>query len=444
MATVNFRLRSQANKNVSVKIYLSTGRKNLIELNTGFTINPKHWSGSTNRPKQNIDENRKLFNNLKKLESFVFENLNNDLGKGVLIDSNWLENQIKICFERVEKTDNSILTNHIQYIIDNANTRKIRGTSKIGISQNRIKNLETFKSTIVNYQKDIKKQINLLEINKPFVDRFTNWLMNTKKYSTNYSGKIIDNLKTVCLDAEKLGIKTNPYIKQIEGFSESSEDRHIVTLSFNELDEINNATIDNPAHHNARNWLLIGCEIGQRAGDLLNITKDNIRYKGGNMYLDLTQQKTGKSVTIGIVNPRIVDILENDFPHKISTQKLNFYIKKVCETAKINELIEGKRFNPEAKKDKPETMRRILGVYPKYDLITTHSFRRSFATNYYKIIPTPILIGITGHSKESLFLQYINRAEDKDTNADLFRTFYEQMNKDKKPKMKLLPNGTNP
>lgn len=438
MATVNFRLRSQANKNVSIKIYLSTGRKNLIELNTGFTINPKDWSETTNRPKQNSTENKQIFNNLKKLESFIFENLNNDLGKGILIDIHWLQNQINNCFERIEKTDNGLLSNHIQYIIDNANTRKIKGTSKIGISQSRIKNLETFKKLVEVYQKEIKKQINFLDINKQFVDKFTNWLMNTKKYSTNYSGKVIDNLKTVCLDAEKLDIKTNPYIKQIEGFSESNKDRYIVTLSIDELNTISNTDITNPAYNNARNWLLIGCEIGQRAGDLLNITKDNIRYKGGNMYLDLTQQKTGKSVTVGIVNPRIVDIIENNFPHKISTQKLNFYIKKVCEIAKINEMTEGKRLNPKAKKDNPETMRKVLGFYPKYELITTHSFRRSFATNYYKKIPTPILIGITAHSKESLFLHYINRVEDKDANADLFRTFYEQMNKEKQPQLKVI------
>lgn len=43
MASVNFRLRSNANKNVAIKVYLSTGRNNLIELNTGFTINPKNW-----------------------------------------------------------------------------------------------------------------------------------------------------------------------------------------------------------------------------------------------------------------------------------------------------------------------------------------------------------------------------------------------------------------
>jgi integrase len=438
MATVQFRLRSKANKNVSIKVRLINGKNLDIELNTGFTINPKDWSDTTDRPKQNNTENKRIFNNLKKLESFIFENLNNDLGNGVLIDNHWLQNQINVCFERIEKTDNGLLTNHIQYIIDNAKTRKIKGTSKIGISQNRIKNLATFKKLIESYQKEIKKTINFLDINKTFVEKLTNWLMNTKNYSTNYSGKVIDNLKTVCLDAEKLDIKTNPYTKQIEGFSESNEDRHIVTLSFNELEQIRTAEIENTALKNARNWLLIGCEIGQRAGDLLNITKDDIRYKAGNMYVDIIQQKTKKSVTIGIVTPYVIDIIENDFPHKISTQKLNSYIKKVCEIAGLDEMIKGKKMNPSANKNNPESIRKILGVYPKYELITTHSFRRSFATNYYKIIPTALLIGITGHSKESLFLQYINEPEDKDANADLFRTFYEQMNKDKEPKLKLV------
>jgi integrase len=438
MATVNFRIRSNANKNVSIKIILSQGRGNALETNTGFSINPKNW-GKGKPTQNNTTENRQLTNSLKKLESYILENLNKDLASGIIIDNHWLQNQINVCFERIEKTDNGLLTNHIQYIIDNANTRKIRGTKKIGISQNRIKNLATFKKLIETYQKEIKKPINFLDINKTFVEKLTNWLLNKKNYSINYSGKVIDNLKTVCLDAEKNdNIKTNPYIQQIEGFSESNEDRHIVTLSFDELEQIRTAEIENTALKNARNWLLIGCEIGQRAGDLLNITKDDIRYKAGNMYVDIIQQKTGKSVTIGIVNPYVIDIIENDFPHKISTQKLNSYIKKVCEIAGLDEMVEGKKMNPKAKKENPESIRKILGVYPKHELITTHSFRRSFATNYYKKIPTAILIGITGHSKESLFLQYINRKEDKDANADLFRTFYEQMNKDKEPKLKLV------
>jgi hypothetical protein len=154
------------------------------------------------------------------------------------------------------------------------------------------------------------------------------------------------------------------------------------------------------------------------------------------MYLDLVQQKTNKSVTIGIIAPHVIDIIENEFPTTVLHQTLNVQIRKVCETAKINEKVKGSKLDA-------LTNRKKLDFYPKYELITSHCFRRSFCTNYYKKIPTAILIGISGHSKESLFLSYINKREDKDANADLFMKFYEDLNKDKKPEMRVVQSGTN-
>lgn len=460
MATVNFRLRSKANKNVSIKVYLSLERGNVIELNTGFTINPKDWSKDTDRPLKNTTENKLIFNNLKKLESFLYNNLNTDLGNNVLIDTFWIQTQINKCFDRVVKTDTGLLINHIQYILDNANTRKVRinGGVKIGLSKETIKNYTVFKNIILEYQKTIKKQIQFIEITNTFVDKFTNWLVNTKKYSANTTGRELQILKTVCIDAEKNEIPVTPYSKIIQHFGESDKDRYIQTLSFDELEQIKSTNftdiqqlkdfkIANPqltknliltpeTLNNARNWILIGCEIGQRGGDLLKITNENIRYKGGKMYLDIIQQKTNKSVTIGIIAPHVIDIIENDLPLEIPHQKLNDYSKVVCILAGIVEVVKGTKLNT-------ETNRKELGKYPKYELIASHCFRRSFASNYYKIIPTAILIGITGHSKESLFLTYINKREDKDANADLFMKFYEDLNKDKKPEMKVIKNGTN-
>ena len=455
MATVNFRLRSKANKNVSIKVRLSIDRNNVFELNTSFSINPKDWSETTGLPKQTNPENKILSSNLKKLDSFITKNLNTDLGKGILIDSNWLESKINECFSRIVKTDTSLLVNHIQYIIDNANTRKVK--NKIGLSPSTIKNYTLFKNIITEYQKKIKKQIQFVEITKPFVDKFTNWLINTKKYSTNYAGKQLEILKTVCIDAEKNEIPVTPYSKIIPFFRESDKDRYIQTLSFDELELIKNIDLsdreqlnrfkkDNPeltknlsitpeSLNNVRNWILLGCEIGQLGGDLLEITNENIRYNGKNYYIDITQQKTNKSVTIGIIAPHVIDIIENNLPKKIPHQKLNEYAKVICKLAGIDAVVKGTKLNT-------DTNRKELGNYPKYELISSHCFRRSFASNYYKKIPTAVLIGITGHSKESLFLTYINKREDKDSNADLFMQFYEKLNKDKTPEMKVLKNGT--
>ena len=64
--------------------------------------------------------------------------------------------------------------------------------------------------------------------------------------------------------------------------------------------------------------------------------------------------------------------------------------------------------------------RKRLYPNPKYDLISSHDLRRSFATNYFGKIETPILMQITGHSKESTFLSYIGSQVNKDTYADAF------------------------
>jgi integrase len=437
MATIQYRLRSKANKNVSIKIRLSINRDNVFELNTGFTIHPNNWSDTNGLPKQTLAENKLISNNLKKLESYIFENLNTDLGKSILIDTFWLESKINDCFERIEKTDTGLIVNYIQDIIDNSSTRKvkIKGGYKLGLSKSRENSFVSTKSIISEYQTKTKTKIHFIDINENLIDKLTNWLIKTKRYAINTASKHIANIKTISIEAEKKGIQVNPFAKQITIFSESDEDRFIQTLSFDELETIRTTDIKGEAYNNARKWLLIGCEIGQRGGDLMNITKENIRYKAGNMYLDIIQEKTKKSVTIGIIAPHIIDIIENSFPYKISTQKLNLYIKEVCKIAKIDTLTEGKIFDA-------KTGRKELKFYEKHKLITSHSFRRSFATNYYKIVPTAILIGITGHSKESLFLIYINKSEDKDSNADLFMKFYETINKDKKPEMKLIKNGT--
>ena len=458
MATVQFRLRSKANKNVSIKVRVTLSRGNDLELNTGFTINPKDWSKDTDRPKQNNTENKLIFSNLKKLDSFIYNNLNKDLGNNVLIDSFWLDSQIKDCFDRVEKTDSGLLVNHIQYIIDNANTRT-KKNGEIGLDKNTIKNYNTFKKLIIDYQGIIKKQIQFLEIKKPFVEKFKSWLINTQGYTTNYSGKNLEMLKAVCRDAEKEEIPTTPYSKTIEYFREQSKDRYIHTLSYKEIEQIRIADFTNEAQlkefkkdnpeltkklsltpeklNNARNWLLIGCAIGQRGGDLLNITRDNIRYNiKGFMYLDITQEKTGKEITLSINEKDIIDILENNLPTKIADQKLNEFTKVICKLSEINELTKGKKYNI-------ETNRRELGTHPKYEFITSHCFRRSFVTNKNKDWNTKTIMDVTGHSKESLVYSYINEREDKDLKADLQRIEYQNQTKDKTPEMKLIKNGTN-
>jgi len=433
MATIKYYVFSSKD---TAQIYLrfSASRELVLKSKVGFIINPKDWSNNTNLPKPNSESNKVLSSKLQKLKLYILEKYNEAQGTEDAINLHWLKENIDSCFSRHVRTDSKVLLKYIQFIIDNASIRKVKGKNKLGISESRVKSYITFKNLMSEYENHLKSTITLLDIDRLFVTNFTKWLLELKKYSTNYAGKQLDNLKTVCLDAQKNGIKINDYVPFIERFSEANEDRLIATLSFDEIDKIKKLKTTSKALENARKWILIGCEIGQRGNDLLALTKENIRYNNKGYYIDLIQQKTKKNVTVSLIDEFVIEIIENDFPKSISIQKLNTYIKQVCKLAGIDEPIEGKKINP-------NTKRKETGMYPKYELISSHCFRRSFATNYYKKVPTAILIGITGHSKESLFLQYINQNEDKDSNADLFRDFHKKLNADKPNQIKILKHG---
>ena len=51
-------------------------------------------------------------------------------------------------------------------------------------------------------------------------------------------------------------------------------------------------------------------------------------------------------------------------------------------------------------------------MFPKYALVSSHTARRSFATNAYKAgIPSIAIMKITGHKRESTFMRYIRVSE---------------------------------
>ncbi|PHR42487.1 MAG: integrase [Fluviicola sp.] len=421
MASLKYRVKGTKDDS-SIYVRLSAGRGVNIECKTGFVIKPRNWKTDAGYPKQSTPELKNLFNKLKTLEAYTYDAFNEAQGNGDEIDKHWLEGVIASCFDRTIRQNENLVTIHVQHIIDNAASKKIPGRNTIGLSHGRVKAYKVFKKNFTAFGIHVGKQIQLIDLNARLIEKFKKWLLEHKKYSVNYSGKNLDNLKAIVNDARKAGKKVHPDALNIESFTESNEDRHIVTLSFDEIERIKKTDLSSAALINARKWLVLGCELGQRVGDLLSIKKSNIRREGDFVFVDILQQKTGKEVTIPLASKEMQDLILKNPPYPISQQKLNQHIKDLCKSAEINELCKGKILDKKIN-------RKVYGKYPKYELITTHTFRRSFATNYYKKMPTPVLMTITGHSKESMFLKYINRQEDKDENARLFLKYYNELNK---------------
>jgi hypothetical protein len=112
----------------------------------------------------------------------------------------------------------------------------------------------------------------------------------------------------------------------------------------------------------------------------------------------LKQQKTGKLVAIQILLEAL-EIFEDGMPYKISLVHFNEYIKEV----KATNLSTPTKGCKKLKHNLPT----VEGVFPKHEVVSSHVCRRSFSSNYYGRIPTSVLMVITGHGTERMFLSYI-------------------------------------
>ena len=400
MATLKFVLQSK-NDNANIYIRYSINRKTIIYRKSGFVINPKDWSNTNAQPIQKSQELKALKSKLDKLATFVNDAYNVSVSEGAEFTGDWLQLQIDLYNKKTPVLELDIFTTYIQKYIDDA-PYKQNAKKELGLSNGRVQNLKLFKTTVLKYEAEVlkSKKIVIRDINLKFVEQYKGWMFG-KGYSTNYVGKNIANIRTVCLDAYKNDIETSTQIKNIKGISESREPEDIVFLSEEEQEAIKKAPLIREALINARKWLLLGCLIGQRGGDLLSITAKNIKEINGIKIIELKQQKTGKLVAIPLL-PEAIEIIESGLPYKTSLVHFNIHIKDICQEAGINEPTKGRI---KEKKGTPHKK----DVFKKWEVISSHVCRRSFCTNFYGRIPTPVLMNISSHGTEKMFLKYIGK-----------------------------------
>lgn len=218
--------------------------------------------------------------------------------------------------------------------------------------------------------------------------------MEDKGLSGNTIGGYLKNIKVFAKEAAK-EFPVHPFILTPEFYLPSEETQHVY-VDEKEIDIIFNMKPTNEKLLNVRNWFIIGCWTGLRISDwgrVKNIDKDII---------EITPLKTkftsGVSVSIPI-HPQVKSIIErHGMPYKISSQRYNDYIKDLFEEAKITNKVYG------SKREKLKS----VGMFPKNELISSHTCRRSFATNSYLMgLDTLTISQITGHTTEKSFLKYI-------------------------------------
>lgn len=155
-----------------------------------------------------------------------------------------------------------------------------------------------------------------------------------------------------------------------------------------------------------RDLFLIGAGTGQRFSDYSRYTPSHFyRTPSGAPLLSVISQKTDMPAKIPLnLFPWLIPTLEKcEYKSpKVSMQKFNMHIKEICEQAGISEEV----LKVEQYMGRKAVVEKIF--VPKHTLVSSHTCRRSFATNLYLMgYKLAQIMPMTGHSTEAQLRQYI-------------------------------------
>ena len=409
MATGNYRLKTDKDWN-SIYFRFKQGKQFDIELSTGIETPKGRWSASKQEILSTAEMDYKAANvKLKEFSTYILREFQDSKLDAQMINSKWMKEKISTFFNRETynpEIDNKIFFAHyITKFIEESRTKKNRKGNPI--KPRTIQHYTTTLTKLQEYEEYEGKRLKLTDIDQKFHGKFMTFLEEQQHLNPNTIGGYMDNIKLFCRNADQKDYNVSKDYKLPEFYSPTN-DTNDVYLTEQEIDTIYSHKFEHDYLSNARDWLIIGVWTGLRVSDLLKLRPEDI--KDG--LIHNTNQKTDYPAIIP-VHHQVEEILSRlgGFPRKISEQKFNKYIKEVCKQAGITERVEGARISPievvgeNGKKTKIH--RKKKGIYPKHELISSHTCRRSFATNHYGKLDTLTIMKISGHVTESQFLAYI-------------------------------------
>ncbi|MDO5106425.1 site-specific integrase [Capnocytophaga sp.] len=395
---VNFILKGKNNPTNIICRFKPT-QNNDFSCVTGLWVKREDWQATRQQMKQKATStNKDLINTtLRELEVFILDKWTQDILAKKNIPKMWLKNCINLFFGRATENEQYKIyfTEWIQRFIDESPKRLYKGKP---ISQRTIQHYKTTLSKVQSFEKHTDTKLRHENINLEFYRNFVDYCRNVENLNNNSIGSYISHFKLWCKNIDLEGLPINPQYKHSEFMAVSNKTKDTY-LNETEIDQIYNFDFGKSERlDNARDLFIIGLRTGLRISDFLRLKEINLN-KG---FIEIETVKTGEPVIIPL-HPQIKAILEKrngKLPYTISDQKFNLYIKEICKTVGINEPTEGAKMNP-------ETKRKEIGIFPKYELISSHTCRRSFASNLYGKLPNMVIMAITGHQTEAVFLKYI-------------------------------------
>jgi len=287
--------------------------------------------------------------------------------------------------EKVEKVNNSFCDFINKYIVSNEGNRN---EASLKVYRNLLKRLR-------NYNADVTFDT----VDYDFFAGFQQYLIQSCNLANISVAKQISTAKMFLNLAIKKGIPVNNTFKAFQ--AKKDTDLEVIALTQLEFDILFDLDLSGNKRLDAiRDVFLFSCSTGMRYSDLAQLSHHQIKAD----FVLQSVAKTKQQLQIPL-NKYSRAILEKykDAPRPlpvISNQKSNDALHDLCKLAGINEQIEIVRY---------KGAQRVVEVYPKYELITMHTGRKSFCTlSLEKGMSAEQVMSISGHKDYKSFKRYVN------------------------------------
>ncbi|TSJ42635.1 site-specific integrase [Mucilaginibacter corticis] len=406
---INFNLRDQLNKDKDTAIHCVVRFNNQkIVISSVEAVKPKYWDGDRQRAKasRQFPEYPEFNQRLDEIEATVKTVYRTYISeykqypttdelklriKMALSDQGWEAKPVKITLLKFVE----------QLIADTKGGKRINPKTKQRFAPDSHKAYQNTLRALERFEKHVKIKLDFDAINLEFYNDFKDYLLNEEKVSNNYFGLHIKNIKLFLNESFEIGLHNNQKHNH-KHFTKLQNETDNIYLNREQLEVLTNLDLSKNARlDRVRDLFLVGCWTGLRFSDFNAIGPKNIQGD----FIEIETQKTGETVVIPIhqtiktILGKYEGLTPNSLPPSISNVNMNKYLKELAKEAKFNDL-QQIRFYKGGKV--------IVENIETNELISTHTARRSFATNMHLMgVPSINIMGITGHCTEKAFLKYI-------------------------------------
>ena len=351
----------EPNKDKKTIIYLRYYVKkenDYFKISSGLTINPKDWSKENRLPKSKRGGDS--YKNRRITDKLI--DLNNKLQKAIDKHGSELSiGHLKEHFNPNKETDNKYvyIEDYFTAFIDEK--IKVQQVGKPAIQKYKV-----VLSKILSFQEFTNKTYTLTDFNDTFFQDFIAFLRTEHDLYDNTLHRYINFFKTCLIWCARKGYKINDDYKNISIKRHETNHPHLTKEEVKLLEEVELDKADD----SARDLFLIGAYTGQRFSDYSIFEKADISSKG-----DAIVKKAKKTNTISYIplHPKLKALLDKyewRLP-KISSQKFNKRIQKICKKIGLDN---------EIKEEREKGKYKNISILPKWKMIGSHTARRTFIT----------------------------------------------------------------